>query len=92
MTLRNELFSDLTEFLRGKCAVDPAAVSEQTRIFDELGLDSLDVIAAAHVFQNRYDISLDNESIASVRTIGDVLTFVEKSIADSRREAREGSR
>jgi acyl carrier protein len=92
MTLRNELFSDLTEFLTKKCAVDPSAISEQTRIFDELGLDSLDVIAAAHAFQNRYDISLDNESIASVRTVGDVLTFVEKSITESTHQTREGSR
>ncbi len=80
MTVRDDIHADITEFLHNKCDIDPAKVSEATLLNGELDVDSLDLIAMAQLLQNKYDVSLDDERIASTRTIGDVLTFVEDKI------------
>jgi acyl carrier protein len=83
MTVRDDIYADITEFLRNKCDVDPASVSEETSLSDELDVDSLDLIAMAQLLQNKYHVSLDDERIASTRTIGDVLTFVEEKLSNA---------
>ena len=69
MTRRDEVFSDVVLLLENKCGIAPSEVSTQAGLFDDLGLDSLDLIAIAQVLQAKYQISLDNESIAAVRTV-----------------------
>lgn len=82
MTVRDDIYAGVTEFLQNKCDIDPAEVSEETSLDGELGVDSLDLIAMAQLLQIKYGVSLDDERIVSTRTIGDVLTFVEEKIGE----------
>jgi acyl carrier protein len=81
VALRDDLLDDVISLLASRCAVDTADVHEGTGLFDELDLDSLDLIGMAQVLQSKYVVELDNESIAAVRTVGDVVTFVEARMA-----------
>jgi acyl carrier protein len=85
MELRTELFADVTNLLATRCGVEPATVTEQTALSDDLGLDSLDLIGMAQVLQSKYDVALDNESIASVRTVADVVDFVVERVTGTSR-------
>lgn len=78
MTLRDEILGDVISLLASRCAVDPRGVTEATDLFGELDLDSLDLIGMAQVLQSKYAVELDNERIAAVRTVGDVVTFVDE--------------
>ncbi|KIR66318.1 MULTISPECIES: acyl carrier protein [Micromonospora] len=82
MTLDDELYDDVTTLLANHCAVDPARVGPTTQLFDELGLDSLDLIGMAQALQSKYSVALDNEGIAEIRTVGDVVAFVRRRMSD----------
>ena len=59
--------------------IDPAELSPEKRFFEDLGLDSLDMVDLMIGLQRKFGISLrDNEEIKKVRTLGDVYDFFEK--------------
>jgi acyl carrier protein len=49
---------------------------------DDLGLDSLGVLAIAEIVEKKYGISLDDERIAGVRTFSDFKDLVVLKIAE----------
>ena len=83
MGIKEDLRSDVTDFLEKTVGVDPEVVSDERDLYNDLGLDSLDLLAMAQRIQVKYSVSLESESIASVRTVGDLLVFVEQRVADA---------
>ncbi len=56
--------------------VDPARLRPETRLGEDLCVDSLAAIELTMVIEDEFDISLPEEDVADVRTYGDVLTLV----------------
>ncbi len=55
---------------------DDALVSD-AKIFDDLGLDSLDVVDLVVALQQAFNVSIrDDERVRSIRTLGDVYAFI----------------
>lgn len=75
MSLRTDLYADITEFLVAKCDADPDELSVKSDLYHDIGIDSLDLVAMAQTLQGAYGISMDDERIGSLRTVGDVLDF-----------------
>lgn len=81
MVLRDDLYRDVKASLAIRCGIDEALITEEADLYEQLGMDSLDFLGIAQVLQNRYTVLLDNESVAGIHTVGDILTFLEKQIA-----------
>ncbi|WP_406109338.1 acyl carrier protein [Streptomyces sp. NBC_01003] len=75
MSLRTDLYADITGFLQTQCDADPDELSAESDLYSDIGIDSLDLVAMAQALQNAYGISMDDERIGSLRTVGDVLDF-----------------
>lgn len=75
MSLRTDLYADITGFLLAKCDADPDELSVESDLYYDIGIDSLDLVAMAQTLQGAYGISMDDERIGSLRTVGDVLDF-----------------
>ena len=75
MSLRADLYADITGFLTAKCDADPDELSAESDLYNDIGIDSLDLVAMAQTLQGAYGISMDDERIGSLRTVGDVLDF-----------------
>ncbi len=56
--------------------VDPSRLRADTRLGEDLCVDSLAAIELTMVIEDEFDISLPEEDVADVRTYGDVLTLV----------------
>lgn len=54
-------------------------VSENSRIFDDLGLNSVSLLYLVLAIEQRFGVTFSNESISSFRTVGDICTFLEKN-------------
>jgi acyl carrier protein len=80
MSLRTDLYADITGFLLAKCDADPDDLSAESDLFDGVGIDSLDLVALAQSLQGGYGISMDDERIGSLRTVGDVVDFAVSKI------------
>lgn len=71
----NGIFSEVFE-------IEAARLTPDARLFDDLGMDSLDAVDMVANLQERFDVSLRNdERIRAVRTLGDVYALV-KTIQD----------
>jgi acyl carrier protein len=54
----------------------PVALSEQTHIVDDLGLDSVAVLDFVMELEDKLDLSVPLDKIAEIETLGDLLTVL----------------
>lgn len=60
--------------------LDPATLTPATT-FDELAIDSLDKINLTFDVEELYNIAIPDQSLNSLRTLGDVIAGVERLLA-----------
>jgi acyl carrier protein len=63
----------------------PVAVSDDTDIVNDLGLDSLAIMNFVMALEDEYDISMPLDRMAEVQTVGDLV----RTIEDLRGEKRK---
>jgi len=57
--------------------LDPACMSPDARIRDDLGLDSLDIVDMVIVLEKAFHFKLQNkEPLVKIRTLGDLYAFI----------------
>ena len=61
-------------------AVDPAAVTPEASFADDLDADSLDLVELVMALEEEFNISVEEEELTDVATIGDALTLVESKL------------
>jgi acyl carrier protein len=73
---RVEAFAILKEAAVEVLAVDPSAVTEEARFKEDLDADSLDLVEFVMALEERFDISVPEEDLDGVETVGQALTLV----------------
>jgi len=53
-------------------------VTPDKRIKEDLNADSLDVVELIMSIEEKYDITVPDEAAAEIKTVGDLIKFVEK--------------
>ena len=77
-----EVEHDIVEYLGAHYSIEPDEITDESTM-DDLGLDSLGVLAIADIVENKYGISLDDERIAGVRTLSDFKYLIVLKIAEA---------
>jgi len=54
----------------------PNTISRESRIKEDLGADSLDVVLLLFELENEFDISIPDEKGSGFKTVGDVVDYV----------------
>lgn len=57
--------------------IDTEGVTEATT-FDELGIDSSELVDLAITVENEFNTNIPNRTLAKFRTVGDIVRFVER--------------
>ena len=70
---RAEAFAILKEAAVEVLAVDPSAVTEEARFKEDLDADSLDLVEFVMALEERFDISVPEEDLDGVDTVGQAL-------------------
>jgi acyl carrier protein len=73
---REEALSALREVAVEVLSVDPDAVVEDARFKEDLDADSLDLVEFVMALEERFDISVPEEDLDGVDTVGQALTLV----------------
>jgi acyl carrier protein len=63
MSIANDVEPDIVEYVRAHHGVEADQITDESTL-DDLGLDSLGVLAIADIVEAKYGISLDDERIA----------------------------
>lgn len=78
--MHGELLDEIRQLLEDYHEIEPERVHLTTDVFSDLRLDSLDVVEAVAVFQDRYDIEIPTKELAGLRTIGAFLDRVSNKV------------
>ena len=70
----------LKDIIANQFGIDTDELSEDTDIVADLGADSLDVVEMMMALEEEYGITIEDEKIAELKTIGDVVDCVESMI------------
>ena len=73
---REKIFDVLTDMLSELLTMKKSGFSEETMIFEELPLDSLQLYELVVDLEERFDTRISDEAIEKVKSIGDVVDMI----------------
>jgi acyl carrier protein len=76
-------FEKLTQAIREVLQNDEATVGPETRFVDDLEADSIDVIEVVSILEGEFDITVDEEQVYEVQTVGDLADLIARTIQAS---------
>jgi len=79
--MSDALATQIRELVAEQLGVDRNQVTPQASILDDLGADSLDVVELVMAIEESFDIEIPDEAIETMRTIGDVESYVAQHAA-----------
>lgn len=77
---RNEIEA-VCEVIADLLGVDRERLSAATSLSDDLGVDSIDMLALAVALEVRFDVCISDETLGRVRTVGGVAPCVADAMA-----------
>ena len=78
---RAEAFAILKEAAVEVLAVDPSAVTEEARFKEDLDADSLDLVEFVMALEERLDVTVPEEELEDIKTVGDAVRLLEGKLA-----------
>ena len=70
------MLEKITQILVETANVDADKVTKEASLKDDLGIDSLDSVEMVLELENEFDVKLDDDEIAHLVTVGDVVDLV----------------
>ncbi len=71
------LMAQLTRAIRSVARIPKdVPITADTRLFDDLNIDSLDLFAVLVEVQDRFDVLIDVEEMPDLNRVGDLAAFV----------------
>ncbi|MFC9993827.1 acyl carrier protein [Nocardia sp. NPDC127526] len=80
MSIVVEIQKDIFDYLESHYGIEPEEIKSHSKL-NELGVDSLGLLAIADMVKKKYGIELDDERIASVKTFQDFTALLERKCA-----------
>jgi acyl carrier protein len=65
------------KIIAAQLGADESVITPETDIEDDLGADSLDAVELAVAFEEEFGISVPDDDIIALRTVGDILEYIE---------------
>lgn len=78
---RNEVFSVLQSAAAETLSVTPDAVTEDARFKEDLGADSLDLVEFVMALEEQLDITVPEEDLDGITTVGQALDLCLNKLA-----------
>ena len=73
------IFEKLKDIIAEQLSVDADEVTMDSNIQDDLGADSLDIVDLITTIEDEFDLSIPDEAVEDIKTVGDIVNYVEKN-------------
>jgi acyl carrier protein len=83
MITKDEIFKNVAAILNETFEIPLAKIKLETRIFEDLDLDSIDAVDLIVKLQNHTSRKIDPEIFKKVRTVGDVVDAIYNLMIES---------
>ena len=71
------IFDEVRVVVVEQLSVAPDAVKLESKIIEDLGADSLDVVELVMALEEKFEVEIPDSEAEKLKTIQDVVTFVE---------------
>jgi acyl carrier protein len=90
-TTQEEIIAGLAEIIEEVTGIEPSEVTIEKSFVDDLDIDSLSMVEIAVQTEDKYGVKIPDEDLASLRTVGDAVNYIQKLEAENS-EAAEAIR
>jgi len=74
------MFEKIQKLLAKQLDIDPALITPETHIIDDLGADSLDIAELIMNLEEEFGVIIADDSANELFTVGQITEFVEKLV------------
>lgn len=78
---REELLKRLEEIIKVQDPAKALLISEKTSLKDDLGVDSIELMEFVINVEDAFSISIPDEDVETLMTIGDLIDYLQKKLA-----------
>jgi acyl carrier protein len=82
MKTRQDIFAHITDLMADMFELDPAVLTEDAHLYDDLDIDSIDAVDLIVELKNYTGKKISPDDFKNVRTLGDIVTAVEDLLAN----------
>lgn len=83
MASKEEILPDLASIVEEVAGVDASEVTPEKSFVDDLDIDSLSMVEIAVQTEDKYGVKIPDEDLASLRTVGDAVAYIQKLEAEN---------
>lgn len=70
----------IKDMLEKQLGIDKSKITEDSDIIKDIGADSLDIVEFLMGAENEWGITIEEEDVKNLHTIGDVVKYIESRI------------
>ncbi len=74
------VFEKVRVILCDQLDLEEDQVTMESSIIDDLGADSLDIVDMVMSFEEEFDIEFPDDQVESVKTVGDIVKYIEETV------------
>ena len=71
------MFEQVKEAFRKQLKLGDKEITAESKIKDDLGADSLDILQLLMTIEETYGITIPDENLAEFKTVGDIVNYLE---------------
>ena len=76
-----EIFKTMQDLVAEQFAVEPASVTMETSLEEDLGADSVDVVELVMAMEEEFDVGeVQEDELTGMKTVGDAVRYLSKKI------------
>ena len=72
------VFEDGKAMIAKQLKADPATITRETRLVEDLKADSANVMVMIMDLEDKFGIMVEDDQIMKMKTVGDVVDYIEK--------------
>jgi acyl carrier protein len=77
-----DVFEKVRDIIVERLKVDPSEVTPDAAFVEDLRADSLDIVEMVMKLEETFDITIPDEDVEKLRTVGDAVTYVEQRLKE----------
>lgn len=71
-------FEKVKKLLSEQLNIDSKNITLKSRVIEDLGADSLDVVEMLMVLEDEFNVTVTDEESLTLKTVGDIVTLIDK--------------
>jgi acyl carrier protein len=80
MANREEVFNALREVLVDRLKVEEGSVTEDANLFEDLGLDSIDLTTVVMALEEKYGVEVSDDELENVTTLREATELLSEKV------------